>query len=169
MLANALFDRRNLAGFKAAGERAIRLNPNDPEVLAHYGFRLTLIGEWERGVPLVAKAIALNPEHPQWYLDPLIYYHYQVKDYEQALAESRRQQFTDDIWILLFRVMILGQLGRKEEAQPLIEAALRRQPDVGERFWDMARIWNMPEPQVEHIADGLRKAGLAVAPARPDS
>ena len=31
MLANALFDRRNLAGFMAAGERAISLNPNDPD------------------------------------------------------------------------------------------------------------------------------------------
>ena len=49
MLANALFDRRNLAGFRAAGERAIALNPNDPDLLAHYGMRLTFIGEWERG------------------------------------------------------------------------------------------------------------------------
>ena len=37
MLANALFDRHNLAGFRAAGERAIALNPNDPDLLAHYG------------------------------------------------------------------------------------------------------------------------------------
>ena len=61
--------------------------------------------------------------------------------------------------------MILGQLGRKEEAQPLIEAALGRQPDVRERLFDMARIWNVPDPQIEHIADGLRKAGLAIVPA----
>ena len=67
MLANALFDRRNLAGFRAAGERAITLNPNDPDLLAHYGMRLTFIGDWERGLALVTKAIALNPEHPQWY------------------------------------------------------------------------------------------------------
>ena len=61
--------------------------------------------------------------------------------------------------------MILGQLGRSEEAQPAIEAALRRTPDVGERFFDMARIWNIPDPQIEHMADGLRKAGLAIEPA----
>jgi adenylate cyclase len=76
MLANALFDRHNLAGFRAAGERAITLDPNDPDLLAHYGTRLTFIGEWERGVALVTKAIALNSEHPQWYLDPIIYCHY---------------------------------------------------------------------------------------------
>jgi tetratricopeptide (TPR) repeat protein len=165
MLANTLFDRRDLAGFREAGDRALALNPNDPEVLVHYGMRLTFIGEWERGVPLVGKAIALNPEHPQWYLDPIIYYHYQTGDYEQALIESERQEFSGDIWVLLFRVMILGQLGRSAEAQPLIEAALRRKPDVGERLFDMARIWNVPDPQIEHIADGLRKAGLVIEPA----
>ena len=61
--------------------------------------------------------------------------------------------------------MILGQLGRREEAKPLIDAALRLNPDVRERLWDMARIWNVPDPQIEHIADGLRKAGLAIEPA----
>ena len=134
MLANALFDRRNLAGFRAAGERAITLNPNDPDLLAHYGMRLTFIGEWERGLALVTKAIALNPEHPQWYDTPVIYRHYQTKDYERALVESQRQEVFGDIWWLLYRAMILGQLGRSEEAQPVIEAALRLKPDVGERF-----------------------------------
>jgi adenylate cyclase len=165
MLANALFDRRNLAGFRAAGERAITLNPNDPDLLAHYGMRLTFIGEWQRGVALVTKAIALNPEHPQWYLDPIIYYHYQIRDYEQALTETQRQKLSDDVWGVLFRAMILGQLDRRQEAQPLIEAALRHKPDIRERLWDMARIWNVPDPQIEHIADGLRKAGLAIGPA----
>jgi len=165
MLANALFDRRDLLGFRAAGERAIVLNPNDPEPLAHYGMRLIFIGEWERGLALVTKAIALNPEHPRWYLDPIIYYHYQTKDYERALVDSQRQEAFDDIWWLLYRATILGQLGRSEEAQPVIEAALKLKPNVRERFWDMARIWNAPDAQIEHIADGLRKAGLAIAPA----
>ena len=165
MLANALFDRHDLVGFKAAGERAIALNPNDPEPLAHYGMRLTYIGEWERGIALVTKAIALNPEYPQWYLDPIIYYHYQTGDYERALTESQRQKLSDDVWGALFRAMILGQLGRREEAQPLIEAALKLEPNVRERLFDMARIWNVPDPEIEHIADGLRKAGLAIAPA----
>ena len=44
MLANALFDRHDLAGFRAAGERAIALNPNDPEPLAHYGIASDLHG-----------------------------------------------------------------------------------------------------------------------------
>ena len=165
MLATALFDRHDLMGFRAAGERAISLNPNDPELLAHYGTRLIYMGEWERGLALVTKAIALNPGHPQWYNTPITYYHYQTRDYERALMVSQSQDISRDIWWLLFRAMILGQLGRSEEAQPAIEAALRRKPDVRDRLFDMARIWNVPDPHIEHIADGLRKAGLAIGPA----
>ncbi len=165
ILANVLFDRHDLGGFRAAGERAIDLNPNDPDLLAHYGMRLTYIGDWERGVALVTQAIALNPAHPQWYLNPLTYYHYETGNYEQALMDSQRQEDSGQIWWLLYRAMILGQLGRSEEAQPVIEAALTRKPDVSERFFDMARTWNIPDPQIKHMADGLRKAGLAIEPA----
>jgi adenylate cyclase len=165
MFANALFDRRDLVGFRAAGERAITLNPNDPDLLAHYGERLVYMGEWGRGLALVTKAIALNPEYPGWYLYSVIYYHYQTRDYQRAWSEAQRQEVSRDVWWLLFRAMILGQLGRSEEAQPMIEEALRLKPDVRERLWEMARIWNVPDPQIEHMADGLRKAGLAIEPA----
>jgi len=168
MLANALFDRHDIVGFRAAGERAISLKPNDPDVLAHFGLRLVYMGEWERGLALVTKAIALNPAHPKWYLNPITYFRYQTRDYERALMDSQRYE-DGQIWWLLYRAMILAQLGPSEEAQPMIEAALRRQPDVGERFFDMARTWNIPDPHIEHMADGLRKAGLAIAPAPPPS
>jgi adenylate cyclase len=125
--------------------------------------RLTYIGEWGRGVALLKKAIALNPYHPQWYLNPITYFHYQTRSYQRALMDS--QGYEDgQIWWLLYRAMILGQLGRSDEAQPVIKDALRRAPDVGERFFAMARIWNIPDPQIEHMADGLRKAGLTIQP-----
>ena len=56
------------------------------------------MGEWERGLALVTKAIALNPEHPEWYLDSIIYYHYQKGDYERALTESQKQKIASDVW-----------------------------------------------------------------------
>lgn len=166
MLANALFDRHDLTKFRAAGERAAALNPNDPEPLVHFGLRLVYMGEWEQGLALVTKAIELNPEHPGWYWDPVIFYYYQKQDYKQALVESQKEQLFR-VWQFLFRAMILGQLGRREEAQPAIEAALKLRPDVRESIWGMARIWNVPDGDIEHMADGLRKAGLAIAPAPP--
>ena len=164
MLANALFDRHDIFGFKAAGERALTLNPNDPDILAHFGIRLVYMGEWENGHSLVSKAVALNPDFPEWYRDPMIFYYYQKGDYNRALLEARRRE-APRLWRLLFRAMVLGQMGRSEEAQPDIQAALALKPDVRDRLWDMARIWNVPDPHIEHMAEGLRKAGLAIAPA----
>jgi Tfp pilus assembly protein PilF len=51
MLANALFDRHDVVGFRAAGERAISLKPNDPDVLAHFGLRLVYMGNGSGGLP----------------------------------------------------------------------------------------------------------------------
>lgn len=164
MLANALFDQADFDGFEAAGERAIALNPNDPEPLVHVGLRLVYMGEWRRGLALVNNAVALNPEHPEWYRDPIVYYYYQTGDYERALAESATQRIHRP-WRYLFRTMILGQLGRREEARPVVETLLKLVPDVRERFWDMARVWNVPDPHIEHMVEGLRKAGLAITPA----
>lgn len=164
MLANALFDRHDLEGFQTAGEQAIALNPNDPETLAHYGTRLVYMGQWKRGLALVSKAIALNPESPEWYRSPLIFYDYQTGDYERALAESQRQEGSR-VWRLLFTAMTLGQLGRIDEARPVIKGVIELQPDIRERFWGLARIWNVPDPHIERMADGLRKAGLAIKPA----
>jgi TolB-like protein len=161
MLANALYDREDFAGFRAAGERALTLNPNDPETLVHVGMRLVYSGIGDPGRSLVERAVALNPAHPQWYTDSLIFHHYQEQDYEQALAFSERQR-SPGIWRNLFRAMILGQLGRAEEAQPVIAAVLQLRPEVAERFWAMARVWKIPDPQIAHMADGLRKAGLEI-------
>jgi adenylate cyclase len=168
MLANALFDRGELVQFQNAGERAVELNPNDPEPLVHFGLRLVYVGEWERGLPLVTKAIALNPEHPEWYRDPIIFRHYQNGDYEQALAVAQKQQVVRP-WRFLLHAMILGQLGRSEEAKPMIEAELKIRPDLRESFWEMARVWNIPDPAIENMADGLRKAGLTIVPPPPAS
>ncbi|WP_027132881.1 hypothetical protein [Geminicoccus roseus] len=166
MLSNALFDRDDIAGFRMAGERALTLNPNDPDVLAHFGTRLVYMGEWEDGRGLVGKAIMLNPDAPGWYRDPLIYYSYQKGDYDQALREVRRSE-VPRMWLSLFRAMILGQLDRNEEAQPYIEVALALNPTIRERFWTLARVWKIPDPHIEHMADGLRKAGLAILSPPP--
>jgi hypothetical protein len=55
----------------------------------------------------------------------------------------------------------LVYMGEWERGFALVTKAIALNP---ERLWEMARIWNVPDPHVEHMADGLRKAGLAIAP-----
>ena len=86
--------------------------------------RLVYTGAWQRGLALVTKAIALNPAHPEWYQDPIVFYRYQTGDYEGALAVAQTQQVLRP-WRFLFEAMILGQLDRSEQARPAIEAVLK--------------------------------------------
>jgi hypothetical protein len=45
----------------------VALSPNNAEILAEFGMRLALMGQWERGIGLIDGAIARNPAHPGWY------------------------------------------------------------------------------------------------------
>lgn len=49
-------------------ERALVLNPNDPDVLAHASICVGLLGDAAAAVDLVHKAKRVNPRFPQWYL-----------------------------------------------------------------------------------------------------
>ena len=164
MLALSAFDRHDIDGFRRGGALAVELNPNDPEILGQYGVRLAYIGDWDRGEMLVKQAINLNPAHPIWYYEPIAFILYQKGSYKEALDVVDRYSYTNPnfIWYQVFRAMTLGQLGRVEDAAPSVQAALRLRPDIRRDFWQMARVWNIPENQIAQMALGLRKAGLEV-------
>jgi adenylate cyclase len=164
MLALSAFDRHDVDGFRRSGALAIDLNPNDPDILGQYGLRLVYVGDWDRGEALLRKAMALNPAHPVWYREPIAFIRYQQANYEEALHEIDKYANSNPnfIWYHVFRAMTLGQLGRGEEAKSAVQSALRLRPDIRQAFWQMTRVWNIPEPQIEQMAVGLRKAGLEV-------
>jgi DNA-binding SARP family transcriptional activator/Tfp pilus assembly protein PilF len=47
--------------------KALDLNPNDTDVLAHTAFAMALIGEHESAVEAGRNALRLAPHHPEWY------------------------------------------------------------------------------------------------------
>lgn len=46
---------------RAAGDKALEINPHDTEVLSEYGTRLAQTGEWARGARMLEAALAQNP------------------------------------------------------------------------------------------------------------
>jgi tetratricopeptide (TPR) repeat protein len=74
----------------AAGERALALSPNNAEILAEFGMRLALMGQWERGIALIDEATARNPAHPGWYHTALALNLYRQGRYAQALEEAKQ-------------------------------------------------------------------------------
>lgn len=145
--------------FEAEAQRAINLNPNDPETLADIGHFLVFMGEFERGVALSKRAQLLNPLHPGWYNFSFARYHYDRREYDKALADVERASMPQFYWPHLLNAAALGQLERRE-AKDALARLFALKPDFSARV-ELAK-WNTAPNDLEHLLDGLRKAGLDV-------
>jgi len=61
------FFRNERELFLSEAEIALGLNPNAPALIGFLGWLLALYGEWERGLAILEKGIALNPHYPGWF------------------------------------------------------------------------------------------------------
>jgi TolB-like protein len=160
-LAQVLFFKKEFEAFRNAAERAAALNPMDGNSIAFLGELLTYSGDVERGLELAARAKQLNPNHPGWYWMPDFYHAYSRGDYSTALAVTLKMNLPGHIGMHMFEAACGGQLGRRETAAKALRSVLELRPD----FADVARSifvkWWNPE-HVEHLIDGLRKAGLEI-------
>jgi serine/threonine protein kinase len=164
-LASAQFFQREIPAFRNSAERAIALNPLDGFTAAYMGFLLAYAGEWERGCALVAHARQLNPHHPGWYWFPDVFAAYRKKDYRSA-ADSLLKVNMPGFWRTSFAsAAIYGQLGEPDSAAKAVRDLLMIRPTFPETAReDLGKWWDAE--LVEHLIEGLRKAGMEVAPAK---
>jgi TolB-like protein len=143
--------------FEVEAGRALALNPNDPETLADIGHYLAFMGEFERGAELSRRAQALNPLHPGWYHFSLARLHYDQRDYAKVLADVQRIAMPEFYWCWIMRAAAEGELGRAEAG-----GSLKRITELKPDFSARAELqkWNAAPADLEHILEGLRKAGL---------
>jgi TolB-like protein len=169
--------RREYEQARAHQRRAVALNPNDADTLARMGWLLPLLGEHEEGIELGERALRLNPYHPAWYQTFLPTAYYAVRRYHEAITafESARDSYPDDaVW----RAACYAQSGRLDKARALMADFLRsagpdswwlnvpdsaahveRDPTGLLRY--MVYMYPFKNPSdLDHLLDGLRKAGL---------
>ena len=124
--------------------------------------KAAMAGEWEFGLQLIKKAIILNPSHPTWYFVPFAFYHYARGEYRLADVEARKIRHTEYLSYHVLRAMIAGQLGNKEVADRAVTASHTIGPDFTADARELMRRWNLQDPFIERIVEGLRKAGLEI-------
>lgn len=65
-------------------------------------------------------------------------------------------------------IPIYGQLGHKQEALEAWHTLLKEYPGASaasfENWW---RLWNIPEPDIAKLMDGVYQSGVLGAEARP--
>lgn len=156
-LAIVHFFRHENDKFEAEAERALNLNPNDPEILADIGHYLAFMGAFERGVALSTKARQLNPLHPGWYYFSQVRLLYNQRDYGEVPGLVQKIGLPHFYWSHMLNAAAWGQL-----ADPRAAGSLARifelKPDFSAR--DELQKWNAAPDDLAHLLDGLSKAGL---------
>ena len=141
--------------------RTIELSPNNTTWLSLIGAYLAQAGDFEGGIAMVDRAVALNPHPPSWIRLPILYQAIDEKRWEAMLEEAMEMDLGDDFRGPLFVASALGHLGRRDEAQPHLR--------------DLAALWNRPNDELRRelierhaisqqlataLLDGLVRAGL---------
>jgi tetratricopeptide (TPR) repeat protein len=161
-LARARFFRKEFQAFRTAAERTIVLNPMDGGTIAFMGVLMAYSGDWEPGCAMVERAAELNPRHPGWYWFPLFYNAYRKGDYPGALTVALKINLPHFFYTHVVIAAAYGQLGDCQAAGEALRELLILKPDFARVGRNELRKWYPPE-LVEHLIDGLRKAGLDVS------
>ena len=158
-LAQALFFRKEFDPFRDAAERAITLNPMDGSTVEYLGHLIAFSGNWERGCELAERARQLNPNHPSWYWAVFFLDAYRKGDYVSAHQFLMRGNPQKNY--LMHALLAAGnaQLGESEMAARHLREMLTMMPDFPSIGRDEFSKWYPPE-LVDHLMDGIRKAGL---------
>jgi hypothetical protein len=109
------------------------------------------------------RSLRLNPNDPQAgsFLSFVALAHYPQENYEEALHYSQLAVRPRHLHLGL-RILLasLGQLGRTEEAEPLLSEFNSLQPKDPQRLFEVTPPY-LDLKYREHLADGLRRAGVS--------
>src|SRR5580704_2179891 len=155
-LAIVHFFRGENEKFETESQLALSLNPNDPETLADVGHYLAFMGEFERGVELSRRAQELNPLHPGWYHFSFARLNYNRKAYEDTIRSVEKIGLPHFYWTHLLDAAAKGQL-RRPDAGKALSRILEIKPNFSAHL--ELRKWNASPDDLDHIVEGLRKAG----------
>ena len=143
-------------------DQVLDLNPNNANHLGASALLFVAVGERERALALMHKAMRLNPHHPGWYhLIPFLVY-YRRGDYDAALFEARRFNTPGWFWDPLIRAAVMGQLGHQAEADKAVGELQALVPDWSSRGRSLMQRVVFLDEHVDMLVEGLNKAGLEI-------
>ena len=159
-LMTALFFNHQLTELTEVGDRALALNPNDTELIAEFGTRLALGGQWQRGAQLLQDALARNPGASGYYHAMLAFAAYMLEDDEMALAEIRQASLDALPLFHLVAAVIYAQSGMMDEATRQGKEFVRKRPDFLPNIETELEQRNIRGKDRARMIAGIRKAGL---------
>jgi tetratricopeptide (TPR) repeat protein len=162
-------------------DRALKLNPNDTDVLVHAGLCRAYLGSPESALELAAKAMRLNPAYQPWYTAPASLALFVLGRDAEVIELGARvpvSMFVDVPAFLAASLALAGDLERSRSYLGRFLTAFRdritfgRAPDPGEPLRWLSHVNPFQRDQdLDRLARGLRIAGLEDDPdeGRPEA
>jgi adenylate cyclase len=149
----------------AEGKRAIELDPNSANAHGSLGHVLAMADMPKEALPILERAIRLNPYPPSRYFHNLAMAYNLLGKYEEAITAGRKavriqpNDYFAHYWLLYG----FSSLGRDEDARAQVAEMRRIRPKLCVRG-GRGPMKN-PAP-MKHIREALRKAGVPDCPPR---
>jgi len=142
-------------------ERGVAHDPNSASALAWLGTNLYWSDSPEQAIPLLKKAIRLNPFPPSWYLNNLAMAYRDTGRYEEAISACKKVLYRESKNVLTRTILTAtySYSGREEEARAEAEEIFRIDPKFSLESLAKARPHKNPD-NTKRFIDALRKAGL---------
>lgn len=141
--------------------RAIALDPNNADGHAAQASSHIFNGDPARAIPLMHKAMRLNPHYQFQYPTILGLAYYHVGRYEEAVAalQDAINRNYNRLSAHIYLAASLSDVGKLDEANWEVEQILSLDPDFTLEKVDKAFPIQRPE-QIEQLKKALRRAGL---------
>ena len=144
------------------GRTAVTLDPSYAEGHMAFGYYLVTSGQAEEAVEEAQKALRFNPLHAhQIYYSVLGQSYYMTMQYEMAMAvlEQGVSRYPSRMPLRVWLAATYAQLGQMDEARRHAGELLKHRPGFSIRRHTHVLPYKN-KGDVDHLADGLRKAGL---------
>ncbi len=146
----------------ASLRRALEINPNCSLAHGSIGTVLAWAGQHDASVARNEFALGMNPQDPSTFFRHfgLALAHYLASRYERALDHASAVLQMRPSWWLgqLLYAASCAQLGRRDEARPILDELARVRPDITISW--LRVLPHAHSRDREHLLDGLRLAGL---------
>ena len=160
-IAKVRFFRKEFQAFRIEAERAIQLNPLNGPMIASLAGMIAFSGDWDYGCGLIERVAQFHTRHPGWYWFAVFFNEYRQGNYKEALGVALKINLPHFFYTHVTTAAAYGQLGDLEAAGRAVQELTSLHPAFAMIARKGFEKWFDPE-LLEHVLDGLRKAGLEI-------
>ncbi len=136
-----LFHKNEFDQFKQNIRMGLSLMPNNSAILADSGLYLCLLGDMKKGLPLVKKAMDLNPQHPNWCNFALFQSHFIKGEYEDAQKYVHYIDMPNWFWPHVLQAINFAMLGDIKASNLASKRTLELYPDFPKNAKSECEKW----------------------------